>query len=379
MPWQVESIVSQRRNLIEQMLLPGANVNALCADYGVSRKTAYKWLKRYKEGGWHSLQDAKKTPTNQPNKTADSVERAVLQTHKEFPYWGPFKLQQYLINEQLVDHVPSHRTVGRILKRHGCEVIKSNKSLPAKKRFERSRPNELWQMDFKGSFMTKASRCYPLTILDDHSRFSIALAACESETRPVVKAHLTAIFKEYGLPDQINVDNGNPWGSADLESLTSLHVWLIKLGVQLSHSAPYHPQTNGKDERFHRSLKLEVLHQREYKSQAHIQEAFDEWRHIYNFKRPHQAIDNKPPSSRYHRSLKQWPDRLPEYEYSSNDAVKKVSLNSGMFRFKGQRYRAGKGLGGEYVAIKETDKLDQYAIFFMDRFIKRFGLKECVK
>lgn len=378
MPWQSESVMLQRQKLVEKMLLPGSRVDEVCSEFGVSRKTAYKWLKRYQEGGLESLADMSRRPVHQPNRSADLTEERVIQAHHQFPHWGPYKLKHYLINEQLLQATPSHRTIGRILKRHGCEVIKNHRSAPAKTRFERDRPNALWQMDFKGSFMTQAARCYPLTVLDDHSRFSMGLKACQDETKQTVKAHLESIFQDYGLPDQINVDNGNPWGAADLESLTSLQVWLIKLGIKLTHSAPYHPQTNGKDERFHRSLKLEVLHQRKYKNQSDIQKAFDEWRHVYNFKRPHQAIGNLPPSSRYQPSARQWSDQEEPYYYNQLDLVRKVTKDRGMFCFKGKRYRAGKGLSGEYIAIKETEQSDQYAIFFRDQFIKKFRLQESV-
>jgi transposase InsO family protein len=274
--------------------------------------------------------------------------------------------------------VPSHPTIGNILKRHDCEVIKNNKSNPAKKRFEREQANELWQMDFKGSFMTKAHRCYPLTILDDHSRFSIGLKACKNETGATVKMHLTKVFEVFGLPEQINVDNGNPWGSSDLDSLTSLNVWLIKLGIKLTHSSPFHPQTNGKDERFHRSLKLEILHQREYKNEDDIQKAFDTWQHIYNYKRPHQGINNEIPSSRYQVSRRKFSDKLPEYNYGSDEIVRKVSDKTGLFRFKGKRYRAGKALSNEHIAIKETEQTNRFAIYLMDKFIKQFSLQEFI-
>lgn len=283
-----------------------------------------------------------------------------------------------MINNHILSHVPSHTTIGKILKRHGYEVIKNQKSHSAKKRFERPQPNDLWQMDFKGSYMTKISRCYPLTIIDDHSRFSIGLKACPDETNKTVKRHLTTIFKEFGLPEQINVDNGNPWGASDLESYTSLNIWLIKLGIRLSHSAPYHPQTNGKDERFHRTLKLEVLHQREYNNHKHMQSTFDQWQHIYNFKRPHQGINNQTPSTRYHTSSRELPHRLDTFNYEDGEVVRKVSRENGYFRFKGGRYRAGKALGSEYIAIRETDKTDQFAIYFRDSLIKKFTLRESV-
>lgn len=378
MPWQKESVMSQRKRLVEQMLLPGANVSDLCLHWNISRPTAYKWLRRYKEGGWEALEDVSKEPVNQPNKTPDAIEQVVIVAHKEFPFWGPYKLQQYLLNEQLLDTVPSHPTIERILKRHGCEVITSNQSPPAKIRFERSQPNELWQMDFKGSFMTQVERCHPLTVLDDHSRFSIGLRACPDEKNETVQCQLIKLFKEFGLPQQINVDNGSPWGDTGLEHMTRLEVWLMKLGVRLSHSAPFHPQTNGKDERFHRTLKLEVLHLRQYKNPMEMQKVFDRWRHIYNFKRPHQGIDNKTPSSRYCVSTRKFPGQLIEYDYGPDEIVRTVTKDSGEFSFKGHSYYAGKALCGERIAVKETDKANIYTVCFMDRMIKSFELEGSV-
>jgi transposase InsO family protein len=371
--------MSQRLRLVEQLLLPGANVSKICSDFGVSRKTAYKWLNRFKKVGPSGLSDLIRTPISQPAKVTLDVEKTVIKVHKANPYWGPFKLQQYLINKKSLKQVPCPRTVGRILKRNGCEVIKSHKTVTADKRFEKAKPNDLWQMDFKGSFMTQENRCHPLTVLDDHSRFSIGLKACKDEKGITVKQHLTALFKEYGLPEQINVDNGSPWGSTDLENLTALDVWLIKLGVKLTHSAPYHPQTNGKDERFHRTLKLEVLHDRLYRDEQDIQAAFDQWRHIYNFDRPHQGIGNKPPCSRYHTSARRWSDSLLDYGYGSDEVVRKVAAPNATFGFRGRVYKAGKALRNEYIAIRETKHSDQFAIYFKDRFVKKFQIKEFIE
>jgi transposase InsO family protein len=376
MPWKEVSVMKQRLCLVEKILLPGSNIASLCEQHGISRKTAYKWLKRYREGGYSSLGNQSRTPHYQPLKSDTELESVVIRTHKEFPYWGPYKINAYLRNENLLNSVPSHTTIARILKRYDCEVIKSQKSASAKIRFERPEPNELWQMDFKGSFMTKHERCFPLTVLDDHSRYSIGLKACANEQKITVQTHLTRIFKDFGLPKQINVDNGNPWGGAGLTGCTALEVWLMKLGVILTHSAPYHPQTNGKDERFHRSLKLEVLHQRIYNNNRDIQVVFDKWQHCYNYQRPHQGINNKPPYSRYHVSSKQFPRVLPEPIYPKDDVVRKVNSLSGFIAFKGKKYFATKGLAGEMVAIRETEKADEFVICFMDRVFKKFNLSD---
>lgn len=377
LPWKEESVMSQRQRLIEQLLLPNANVSELCKSYNVSRKTAYKWLSRYRLGGLSSLDNRSKEPTHQPNKISTEMEERIVRLHQENPYWGPRKLRDYLLHVQNSSALPSHTTFARVLKRQNCHVITSNKSNPATLRFEREQPNDLWQMDFKGSFMTEDKRCYPLTILDDCSRFSISLTACDNETSDVVKGHLVRIFNEFGLPNQINVDNGNPWGASDLTSYTSLQIWLMKLGIKITHSAPFHPQTNGKDERFHRTLKLEVLHQRSYKKKE-IQDVFNAWRHKYNYERPHEALDGKTPSHKYLVSSKRFSEKPVPFEYEEG-IPKKVHNSNGTFRFRGKRFKAGKAFNGEYIALKETDKTDEFALFFMDNFIKKVILGDGVQ
>ena len=377
LPWNEESIVSQRLRLIEQLLLPNANVSEVCKSFNISRKSAYKWLSRYNSGGITSLTDRSKAPIHQPCKTSSELEERIIESHQENPYWGPRKLRDHLLHVKNISDIPSHTTFDRILKRNDCQVITSNKSKPATLRFEREEPNDLWQMDFKGSFMTEDKRCYPLTILDDCSRFSLSLTACDNETSDVVKGHLVRVFNEFGLPNQINVDNGNPWGAADLTSYTSLQIWLMKLGIKITHSAPFHPQTNGKDERFHRTLKLEVLHKRSYKRKE-IQDVFNAWRHKYNHERPHEALGGRPPGHKYCISSRRYSDTPPAFEYEEG-IIKKVHSVNGTICFKGQRFIAGKGFKGEYVALKETDESDEFALFFMDNFIKKVKLGNSVQ
>lgn len=374
MPWNKVEPVMQRTELIEKILLPGANISDLCARYSISRKTLYKWLARYEAHGLGGLKDQSKAPKSSRHKISFELETLIANTHQQFPYWGPRKLRNYLLNETKRQDIPAVSTIARALKRQGCQVINNLKSSPAKIRFERTSPNDLWQMDFKGSFMTKAHRCHPLTILDDHSRFSIKLKACRDEQGKTVKSQLIQSFKQYGLPKQINVDNGSPWGDSASNNHTWLAIWLIKQGVMLSHSAPYHPQTNGKDERFHRTLKLEVLHDRLYKHCEEMQCAFDDWRHVYNHKRPHDALNGKAPSSRYQESNRTYSDQLKTAEYEEGEIVRRVDLGNGSFGFKGKRYKAGKALQGEYIAIRETEVSGEYSMFFMDVFIKKFSL-----
>jgi len=347
----------------------------LCSTLAVKRLiNGYRDIKR---GDLKGLADKSKAPHSSPLKIDKVIEGKIIETHKAYPYWGPRKLRNYLINEHKLKALPAVSTFVRVLERNDCEVIKNIKSKPATIRFERSEPNKLWQMDFKGSFMTEFHRCYPLTILDDHSRYSVGLIACRDEKRETVKSGLISCFKTFGLPEQINVDNGNPWGNSASENATRLVVWLAKCGVRVSHSSPYHPQTNGKDERFHRTLKLEVLHERSYKTCLDVQNAFDDWQHIYNYKRPHHALGGRAPCSRYQASFRCYSENLKNPEYDEGDIVRKVHT-MGMVRFKGKRYQVSKGLGGEYVAIKETMKEDEVSVFFMGTFIKKIKLKNAL-
>lgn len=376
MPWNEVKLMTQRKHLIEGLLLPGINVSEICKTRGISRKTAYKWLKRYHEGGFLELADRSRKPNYSPLRVIKEIEDLVIQAHFDHPYWGPRKLRNFLMHQASYQDLPAPSTFSRILKRNDCEVIKSEKSAPATKRFERKEPNELWQMDFKGSFMTRAHRCFPLTIIDDYSRYSIGLQACGNERLESVKTVLINCFQQFGQPRQINVDNGNPWGNSHSDTPVMLTIWLIKHGIRLSHSSPYHPQTNGKDERFHRTLKLEVLYNKLYESCVDVQKAFDLWQHEYNYLRPHDALNGRPPVTRYCLSSTPYEEKTLPYDYNSGEVVRKVHSATGLFRFKGLRFRAGKGLCGEYISIRETSEPDEFSIFFIDTFIKKFKLED---
>ena len=179
-------------------------------------------------------------------------------------------------------------------------------------------------MDFKGHLPIENSRCHPLTILDDHSRFALGLQACSDEKTQTVQQRLSAVFRLYGLPERMTMDNGSPWGGASEHFFTPLTAWLIRLGVRVSHSRPYHPQTQGKDERFHRTLKLELLRMHTFRHLDHAQSHFDTWRNTYNLERPHESLGMQVPASRYRPSPRSFPESLPPVEYDSKDVIRKV-------------------------------------------------------
>ena len=252
MPWSEVSVMDLRLEFVMLAEQPGSNVSALCRRFGISRKTGYKWLGRAGSGA--ALSDRSRRPRSNPRRTPEGMEAAVLAVRSDHPCWGGRKIARRLVDLGETD-VPAPSTVTAILQRHGVALGQAG-TLAAFQRFERSRPNELWQMDFKGHFAFAQGRCHPLTVLDDCSRFNLCLAACGNEQGETVQGHLRAAFRRYGLPEWIIVDNGSPWGDGPNTPYTPLGVWFLRLGIGLSHSRPYHPQTLGKD--FHRTLPTAV-------------------------------------------------------------------------------------------------------------------------
>ena len=219
-------------------------------------------------------------------------------------------------------------------------------------------------MDFKGHFAAGAGRCHPLTVLDDHSRFALGLRACANERTETVQECLTAIFRTYGLPVRMLMDNGPPWGNNSEHPRTPLTVWLMRLGIVLSHGRPYHPQTQGKGERFHRTLQAEVLQGRYFVDLPACQVSFDQWRGVYNMERPHQALDLATPLSRYAPSLRSFPETLLPIEYGDGDLVRKVMVE-GWVSFKGHAFKVGSALLGYPVALRPTVPDGVWGVWFL--------------
>ena len=370
--------MSARLEFVEMARAPGANLALLCRTFGISRKTAYKWLERFDEQGLEGLADRSRRPRDSPIRCSSELEQAILALHESYPCWGSRKLRA-LLPEHL--NRPHHSTVDAILRRHGKQVLGARPHQDeARLRFEHEAPNQLWQMDFKGHFPltdSRAGRCHPLTILDDHSRFNLCLAACGDERGATVKSAMESTFRLYGLPERITADNGPPWGVPRGHGITSLEVWLIRLGIRVSHSRPYHPQTQGKDERFHRTLKIELLDRQGFTSLAHCQAAFDNWRSRYNLLRPHEALGQQPPVRRYQPSARPFPTVLPALEYLPEDRVLKVRPNGSILlgRRSGDIY-LGEGLAGEHVAVRPTQIDGILKVFFCHAELREIDLRK---
>jgi transposase InsO family protein len=335
MPWREVSKMDQRREFVALAKQEGVNRRELCRQFGIHPDTGYKWLGRFASDG--ELADRSRRPHSSPVRTEQAIEARILALRDEHPAWGARKLVRCLERAGL--RPPAFSTVHEILRRHG-RIVAPPGGAVATQRFEKPAPNLPWQMDFKGWVrLGDGSRCHPLTVLDDHSRYDLCLEACADEQGSTVQNRLTRTFRRYGLPEAFFVDNGGPWGDSSGQHWTRFGVWLLKLGVDVLHSRPYHPQSRGKNERFHRTLKAEVFALKRLRDLAEAQRAFDAWRLIYNLERPHQALDQDVPASRYRPSARAMPERVPEVEYDAGEIVRLVPVTKSYIRFKGRLWK----------------------------------------
>lgn len=374
MPWKEVTVVSLRKEFVTLAMTDDSNISRLCSRFGISRKTGYKWINRFFEEGERGLDNQSKRPDESPRKTSNEMEKAIVAVRMEHLRWGGRKIGKRL-KDLGCRGIPTPSTITSILQRHRLIRPEESEKHKAFERFERAEPNELWQMDFKGYVPCPEGQCHPFTVLDDHSRYAIALKACLNERGETVKNCLIETFRRYGLPLQILADNGVPWGADCEHGYTSLTVWLIRLGVVVSHSRPYHPQTLGKDERFHRTLKAELLGTYVPWKMPECQHRFDDWRMVYNCQRPHEALNMEAPAKHYHVSNRPFPAKLEDIEYNSDDIVRKVQQGGFIF-FKGREYRMPKAFYRQHVALRPRPEEDGIMdIFFCQQEIATINLK----
>lgn len=373
MPWQEVDTVSLRIEFVALALQPGANVSELCRRFCITRKTGYKMLARYAAEGAAGLQERSRRPHGSPRRTADELQEHIVQLRQAL-HWGGRKL-----HDRLVDlgyrQAPAPSTISGILRRHG--LINAEQALKHRpfQRFEREAPNALWQMDFKGHFPLGTGRCHPLTVLDDHSRYAIALRACADERTGTVKAALTEAFRRYGMPLQMLMDNGSPWNDRPAAAIfTPLGLWLARLGIQVIHGRPYHPQTQGKEERFHRTLNDELLRHHVFRDLAHCQWHFDRWRSLYNMIRPHESLERHKPAQRYRVSPRAFPEALPPIEYGTTHPVRRVQAG-GVIHFKGRLFQVCTALRGYPVALRPEQDDGTYTVYFCHQPVAQIDLR----
>lgn len=366
--------MDQREEFVRLALAPGANKRELCRRFGISREKGYKWLRRYAAEGREGLADRSRRPRRSPVQTPVAVEQEVLRLRAlSNEAWGGRKIRAALRRGGHA-RVPAASTITAILRRHDRLGVRAAEHPGPYQRFVHAAPNDLWQMDFKGNFALAQGRCHPLTVLDDHSRYALSLAACGDEQEATVRSRLTRVFERYGLPWAMLMDNGSPWGDDGDQPHTSFTVWLMRLGVRVSHGRPGHPQTQGKDERFHRTLKAELLSGRSFRDLDECQMAFDGWRRVYNHHRPHEALDLAVPAEHYRPSARVFSDSLPPIEYGPGDIVRIVDCN-GHISFQNRKCRIGRAFRKQPIALRPTREDGVFSVHYCAHRIAAIDLR----
>ena len=357
MPWKETCAMKERVRFISEWEEGQWSMAELCRRAGIGRKTGYKWLKRYQEGGIEALSDQSRAPHHHPNEIGKEVIEEILRMRASYPYWGPVKLKRRLERQSPKLAWPAVSTIGEILKRHGLTVErkKRRKAPPASQPLAHAgAPNDVWCGDFKGWFRCRDHvRCDPLTITDGASRYLLRCQAVAEPNHDCVRPLFAATFRENGLPRAMRTDNGPPFASTGVGGLSELSLWWIKLGIQPDRIDPGKPQQNGRHERMHLTLQQETAQPPAANLRAQ-QRAFDRFRRIYNEERPHEALDLNTPAECYQVSAREYPSRIPEVVYPSDYLIRWVGP-CGTFRWRNQKIFLGKVLRGEPVGFEPID------------------------
>jgi transposase InsO family protein len=354
MPWKVSHVMEERFRWISEWKDGEHSITSLCRKYGISRKTAYKWIERYEEQGVAGLTDAPRAAHSHPNQVADEIEQAIVELRGQRPSWGAGKLRGWLLRHKPGLAWPAESTMGTILQRHHLigPVKRRRHAQPSAQPLAHAvAPNDVWCLDFKGWFVCgDGQRCDPLTLTDAASRYLLCCRSVDETDGEHVRPVLVEAFQSYGLPDRIRTDNGPPFASPGVSGLTALSVWWLKLGILPERIAPGKPQQNGRHERMHRTLKQETAMPPSADLRAQ-QQTFDRFRHDYNQERPHEALQNKTPSDHYRRSERMYPNQLAEMEYPSEYETRRAD-QLGKVRWKQARFRVGSPLAHELIGME---------------------------
>lgn len=357
MPWKETDAMEQRVQFIRDWLKRTHSVIDLCAMYGISRKSGYKWIQRYMHDGPDWAMERSHAAHRQHNKTPLEVEQALMHMRSLHPTWGARKLLHQVGLQQPQLHLPSEATVCEMLKRNGLVRARPRRRAighPGRPSGAISCPNDCWSADFKGQFrLGNGSYIYPLTVTDNYSRYLLACKGLGGTLLEPTKQEFTRLFNEYGLPRRIRTDNGVPFAAPTLGRLSQLSVWWIKLGVLPELTEPGKPQQNGRHERMHKTLKDEATKPPGANAAAQ-QRKFNAFRHEYNDIRPHEALEMSTPVQLYQASPRPMPQRLAAMEYPDRFEVRYVSANGGI-RWKQQWVNLTSALVGEHVGLEPVD------------------------
>lgn len=374
MPWK-ESVIMDERIKFVGRLLQGEKMAVLCREFGISRKTGYKFFDRYKDVGLHGLTDRAKRPIRYANQLPTQLTAEILRIKKDKPSWGAPKIREILRRKYPEVKTPAKSTIHSILDRH--DLVQRRK----KKRFKAEgtplsmtyTPNDLWCADYKGEFMLANKKyCYPLTITDFSSRFLLTCEGLESNCETLAFSIFEQTFQRYGLPRAIRTDNGVPFSSpCALFGLSKLSVWWLRLGICIERIKPGNPQQNGRHERMHLTLKKEAT-KPPGQNLLQQQEKFDIFINEFNTQRPHQALDMKYPNELYRYSPRPYKG-IQEVKYPFHDRTVTVT-NCGRICFKKKKISLSRSLAGQDIGIKETEE-GIWLVTFMDYDLGFFDLE----
>jgi len=357
MPWARTDWMSERLKFIAMYLEYEASFSDLCLDFGISRKTGYKWVRRYEAEGAAALGERSRAPRDHPNAIAADIVQAILAIRRRHRRWGPRKLRVVLARQRPRATLPAASTIGDILKRNGLVHPRRRirRSSPYGDRLRQyDAPNAVWCADFKGWFYVGGERCMPLTISDGFSRYLLRCHALRHSLHRSTKRVFESAFLEYGLPRAIRTDNGPPFSTLAPGGLSRLAVWWIRLGVRPERILPGRPDQNGRHERMHSTLKAETA-KPPRSSFTTQQRAFDRFQVEYNEERPHEALRQQVPSSLYRPSLRSYPRRLPELEYPAHFETR-VAYPNGVISFGATaQWYVSACLAGERVGLEPCD------------------------
>lgn len=357
MPWSATCPMNERLQFVADVRRAHESMTTVCDRYGISRKTGYKLWERYQLEGPAALLEHSRRPHTSPTATDPTVVAALLELRRLHPTWGGKKLVTVLARRAPTLPRLAPSTAAALLKRHGCIARKRRQrplGHPGRPTTSMREPNATWTADFKGQFKTGDGRyCYPLTIADGATRYLLACRALTSvrtvEARPVFER----LFRTYGLPERIRSDNGVPFATIALARLSPLSVWWIRLGILPELTEPGHPEQNGRHERMHKTLKAECTRP-PGATRAHQQRAFDRFCTVFNDERPHEALGQSTPASRYRSSPRPYPSRLVPLEYPGHCEIRRVSVNGGI-RWHNHWVNVSHVLGEQYIAFEECD------------------------
>lgn len=370
MPWEERTVYKMREEFVSRAHAKQKSLAALCREYGITRRTGYKWLERSEAG--EQLEDRSRRPKRIHRITAE-MEREIVRRREEYPALGAVKLHRIMCNEGY-ENLPSAKTFNNVFKRNGLISREASLNATPCRRFERAEANDMWQGDFLGHFaMGNGERCHALNILDDHSRYNLCSEPLKGERFEDVQPVMIRLFKTYGKPKVFLCDNGNPWGTVQSTGFTRFEVWLMDHGILTVHGRIKHPQTQGKEERFNQTMRRELLQQNPIADWQDAAIKFREYRTFYNEIRPHHALQLDTPSQHYQSSQRTYCDRVSEWEYPEGTMLREVK-KTGFITWKGQGYFLSEAFGGHRIGLRESRIEGSVNLFYRQFRIARIDV-----